>query len=82
MLTRMNNHKFIEAWVSYICGVFGYGFVWTNVDWADALPKIFISMASAALAGGMGYLGKLLTVALVRKGKLFIHKLKEKYGRR
>lgn len=78
----MNPHKIIEGWISFVCGVFGYGFVWTNVNWADALMKIFISMVSATIAGGMGYIGKLVTVALVRKGKLFIHHLKEKYGRR
>lgn len=77
MLTRMN-HKIIENWLSYICGVFGFGITWTSIDWADALPKMAVAALSAGVAGGMGYIGKLLTVWSLRKAKSFINNLKSK----
>lgn len=77
MHTQMN-HKIFEGWISSVCGVFGFGITWTNVMWSDALPKIALSMVSAALAGGMGYLGKLATVWSIRKFKAFIHRIKNR----
>lgn len=76
MLYRMN-HKIIEAWLSSICGVFGFGIAWTSINWADALPKISLAALSAAVAGGMGYIGKLITVWALRKCKILIHSLKK-----
>lgn len=77
MLHRMN-HKIIEAWLSSICGVFGFGIAWTNMNWGDALPKIVIAAFSAGVAGGMGYIGKLITVWTLRKLKLFFSRFKKK----
>lgn len=59
----------IENWISAIFGTFGAGIAWMNINWADALPKIFLAAVSAGIAGGMGYLGKLFTVWTVRKIK-------------
>lgn len=77
MLARMH-HKIIENWISAICGTFGFGLAWTNINWADALPKIMIASFSAGLAGGMGYLGKIFTSWMVRKIKTFIRSFKNK----
>lgn len=76
MLQRMN-HKIIENWISYICGVFGFGISWTNTAWADAFPKIAVAAVSAGVAGGMGYIGKLVAVWGLRKLKLFFSRLKK-----
>lgn len=71
------NHKFFENWFSYICGVFGGGVCWINVNWVDAVPKILIAAASAALAGGMGYIGQLVTKWGLKRIKLFLLRLKK-----
>lgn len=76
MLTRMN-HKIIENWISYVCGVFGFGISWTSIDWANAAPKIFVAAVSAGVAGGMGYIGKLVAVWSLRKMKLFFSRFKK-----
>lgn len=76
MLNRMN-HKLLENWISYVCGVFGFGISWTSINWADAGPKIFIAAVSAGIAGGMGYIGKLVTVWSLRKMKLFFSRFKK-----
>lgn len=77
MLIRMH-HKLVENYLSAICGVFGFGISWTNMQLADAIPKIAVASFSALLAGGMGYVGKLLTAHLLRKAKLFFHHLKNR----
>lgn len=76
MLTKMN-HKFFENWLSYICGVFGGGVCWININWVDAAPKILIAAISAGVAGGMGYVGQLVTKWSLRKLKLFFSRFKK-----
>ena len=72
------NHKFLEDWVSYVSGVFGFGVFWTNVHWDEALPKIFVASASAFAAGFIGYLGKLVAVWSLHKIKTFFRNIKKK----
>jgi len=73
-------HKIVDNVWSGICGVFGFGVTWTSIHWGEILPKIFVASMSAALAGGMGYIGKSVTVLIIRKIKLFINRLKIKNG--
>ena len=72
------NHKIIEDWIGYIAGVFGFGVFWTNVHWNDFIWKMFIGAASAFIAGYIGYLGKVVGVWSIHKGKSFIQKIKSK----
>lgn len=71
------NHKIIDAWVSSICGVFGFGISWTNIHWTEDIMKISAASFSALVAGAMGYIGKLLAVRLIRKVKSLIHSKKD-----
>jgi hypothetical protein len=63
----------IDNWLAYMVGVFGYGFAQINLHLSDAALKFFVSMFTAAIAGGMGYVGKLIMVWSIRKVKTFIH---------
>lgn len=71
------NHKLLENWISSVCGVFGFGIAWTNIDWVDAGAKMLVGALSAAVAGGMGYMGKLLAAWSLRKMKLFFSRFKK-----
>lgn len=73
------HHKIIENWIAFVAGVAGYGYTYLNIHLfsADAV-RFLISIVSAALAGGAGYLGKLGMIWALRKFKLFIIRLKAK----
>jgi len=71
-------HKIIDDWFSGILGVFGFGVTFINVDVHENLPRLLVSMTTAAVAGGMGYIGKLAAVWALRKSKSFYSRIKPK----
>lgn len=72
------HHKIIDDWLSGILGVFGFGVTYLNMDVHEILPRLLVSMMTAAIAGGMGYIGKLSAVWALRKGKSFLSRIKPK----
>lgn len=60
-------HKIVDSWLASILGVFGYGLAQINLHFSDTVLKFVGSMIAAAVAGYVGYLGKLLAVWSVRK---------------
>lgn len=52
------NQKHVEGFIGSMCGLGGYGFLQINVHIPDSVLKFIISMLTAILAGGLGWLGQ------------------------
>lgn len=77
MLHKMH-HKLVDITLTGMSGLFGWGLAQVNVPHHDEALKFAISTLTALFAGGMGYVGKLLAVWLIRKFKSFSSSLKNK----
>lgn len=52
------NARHLEATVSSMCGVSGYGVFILNVHWTSEGSKFIVAMITAFFAGAIGYLGQ------------------------
>lgn len=51
-------HKHVEGFISWMCGMTGYGFLQVNVHLSDEILKFVLSMLTALFAGAVGWIGQ------------------------
>lgn len=54
------NHKYLEGFISSVCGVCGFQVADINIHIPDTLLKFSTAMLTALCAGAMGWLGQQL----------------------
>lgn len=62
-------HKHASTFVNCMLAVFGFGGVQVGVHWQQEVLKFILSMLTAILAGGLGWLGQEIAKKLYSKYK-------------